>query len=218
MDYDTDSLFPRDKTGRDSNVRTMYDKGKVIERCVDETQVSVRVQILDKDGFITKPIPVKQRGSRSNQDFWCPDIGDDVSVCFPPNAENGDGHVDGSFYNTGNPPPKAVDPYGRVLVDQYGKATGQVVHPDTTHKTFRDGSVIQFNPIDSTFTFNSKGPMYVVTIGKITIVASDIDIIAKVKITGDVSIVGDVDVQGNITNSGDMQTGGVHTDSIGHHV
>lgn len=189
MDYDTDSLFPRNKTGRDSTIRTMFDKGKVIERCVDDTGVNVRVQILDKDGFITKPIPVKQTGSRSNQSFWCPDVGDDVSVCFPPNAENGDGYVDGSFYNTHNPPPKAID--------QVGRKTEQTVDPDTTHKTYRDGSVIEFNPIKSIMTIHTPQ-------GQIVIRASKIIITGVVDITGNVSIRGNLSVTGNVTAGGSV--------------
>jgi phage baseplate assembly protein V len=179
----------------------MFDKGKVIERCVDDTQVSVRVQILDKDGFITKPIPVKQFGSRSNQGFWCPDIGDDVSVVFPPNSENGDGFVDGSFYNTGNPPPHAID--------EYGKATEQPVHPDTTHKTFRDGSVVEFNPVKSVLTITTKG--------QVIIRASKIYITGIVDVTGNVNIKGNLYVDGRIDNTGDMSTGGTHSDSVGKH-
>lgn len=210
MDYDSETIFPRNKTGRDSNIRNMFDKGKVIEICNDDSRVSVRVQILDKDGFITKPIPVKQPGSKSNQSFWCPDVGDDVSVCFPPNAENGDGFVDGSFYNTGNPPPPNP-------LDVNEKGEPQPLNHRTKHVTYKDGSYMQFDPNKSKTTVNTKGPVDITTSGTVTITAGRIVIIGEVEIQGNVSIKGNLDVQGDVSNSGNMTTGGTHTDSAGKH-
>lgn len=215
MDYDSDSVFPRNKTGRDASVRNMFDKGKVIEVCVDETRVSCRVQILDKDGFITKPIPVKQFGSKSSQAFWCPKIGDDVSITFPPNSENGDAFIDGSFYNTGNPPP--------------------ITDPDTRHITFGDGGVFEYTEKNSkpksargsvntprgvgtgTLTFKGTGPIDVSTPADTTIICANLIIQGNVQIEGNVSIKGNLTVEGNITHTGDMNTTGIHTDSIGRH-
>lgn len=198
MDYDSENLFPRNKTGRDSGVRNMFDKGKVIEICNDDSRVSVRVQILDKDGFITKPIPVKQPGSRSNQSFWCPDIGDDVSVCFPPNAENGDGFVDGSFYNTGNPPPP------NPLV-RNEKGEPQPLHHSIKHVTYREGSFMQFDPTRSKTTLNTKGPVDIVTSGTVTITAGRIVIIGDVEIQGNVHITGNLTVDGTSNLNGGGQ-------------
>jgi phage baseplate assembly protein V len=193
----------------------MYDKGKVIEVCVDDTRVSCRVQILDKDGYITKPIPVKQFGSRSTNAFWCPKVGDDVSICFPPNSENGDGFIDGSFYNTGNPPP--------------------ITDPDTRHITYGDGAVFEYTEKSSkpkeqrgtantprgagtgTLTFKGTGPIDVNTPADTTIICANLIIQGNVQITGNVSIKGNLSVEGDISNTGNMTTGGTHTDSIGRH-
>lgn len=216
MDYDADSLFPRNKTGRDAGIRNMFDKGKVIETCVDGTRVSCRVQILDKDGFITKPIPVKQFGSKSTSAFWCPKVGDDVSVVFPPNSENGDGFIDGSFYNTGNPPP--------------------ITDPDTRHIKFNDGAIFEYTEQQNeksspkrglvstprgvgsgTLTFKGKGPIDIATPADTTIVCANLVITGNVQIQGNVSIKGNLTVDGNIEHTGNMNTSGVHTDSIGRH-
>jgi len=198
MDNDTDLIFPRDKTGRDSGLRTMFDRAKVIEQCVDDTRVSVRVQLLDKDGIITKPIPVKQFGSRGNGAFWCPEIGDDVSVCFPPNSEYGDGFVDGSFYNTNNPPP--------------------VTDPNLRHITMKDGTIWEYNPTSHTMKFVSEGPFNVDAVN-ITInggTAVNINA-ANIKLIGEVEIEGDVKITGDIEHTGDMNTSGEHTDRNGIH-
>lgn len=219
MDYDSDSLFPRNKTGRDAGIRNMYDKGKVIEVCVDDSRVNCRVQILDKDGYITKPIPVKQFGSRSTSAFWCPKVGDDVSVCFPPNSENGDGFIDGSFYNTGNPPP--------------------ITDPDTRHIKHNDGGIFEYTEKSvaskngviqkrgiantprgagsGTLTIKPTGPIDVSTPADTTIICANLIITGNVQIQGNVSIKGNLTVEGNINHTGDMSTSGVHTDSIGRH-
>lgn len=208
MDYDPDVVFPRENTGRDGQVRNLYRKGKVIEQLIDENQVSVRVQELDKQGYITRLIPVKQFGSKSNQSFWCPEIGDDVSFCMLPNSTDGEGFVDGSFYNTYNPPPLSAQE-----------------EASTKHTTFGDGVVIQYRPRDS--TLNIIAPTGSVADRKfkggqtMTINISTGGAInlkgANIVITGPVTIKGDLNVDGKISNSGDMETGGKHTDSIGLH-
>jgi phage baseplate assembly protein V len=123
MDYDSDSVFPVNKTGRDSEIRNLLRHGKVTEVLVDETQVCVRVQWLDKKGLISKPLPVQQFGSRSTSSFWCPKVADDVTVMMLPNGSE-DGFVIGSFYNTGNPPP--------------------IIDPDTRHVTYADGTTMEY--------------------------------------------------------------------------
>lgn len=174
----------------------MFDKAKVIEQCVDDTRVSVRVQLLDKDGIITKPIPVKQFGSRGNGAFWCPEVGDDVSVCFPPNSEYGDGFVDGSFYNTGNPPP--------------------VTDPNKRHITFKDGTVIEHDAgtnhtmIDSpgTVSIKSAGNIDVESSGTISIRGAEIKLYGKIFIYGDIiEFIGDI-----VRHEGDYSQTGIHLD------
>jgi phage baseplate assembly protein V len=178
MDYDSDSVFPVNKTGRDSEIRNIFRHGKVTEVLVDATQVCVRVQYLDKDGLISKPLPVKQFGSRSTSAFWCPKVGDDVSVTMLPNGDE-DGFVDGSFYNTGNPPP--------------------IVDPNTRHITFADGTIIEYaeGPPASgragggggTFKFTSAGPINIIC-GMAVIQAATITLQADVHITGALTVDG----------------------------
>jgi phage baseplate assembly protein V len=163
----------------------MFRHGKVTEVLCDDTQVCCRVQYLDKDGLISKPLPVKQFGSRSTSSFWCPKVNDDVSVTMLPNGDE-DGFIDGSFYNTGNPPP--------------------ITDPNTRHVTFADGTVIEYTEKGAgirgtaaggagsgTLTVNSVGPItikctgacYIEASGQATIKASLILLDATdVKITG----------------------------------
>jgi len=155
LDYDSDTVFERDRTGRDSEVRNMYRQAKVIERIVDLTQVSVRVQYLDKDGLISKPIPVKQHGSKSTGSFWCPKIGDDVCVTLLPNGGE-DGFVDGSFYNAGNPPP--------------------TTNPDCHHTTFADGTIIEYKEATQTARSSSPGQLTIKSTYPIVITSGNVSI------------------------------------------
>ena len=194
MDYETDSLFPRNKTGRDSNIRNMFDKGKVIEVLVMKHKLVCRVQYLDKQGLISKPLPVKQFGSRSTSAFWCPKIGDDVSICRSPNSEGSDDFIDGSFYNTGNPPP--------------------ITDPDTRHFKFNDGAVIEYTekaPARSskrgtaaggagrgTLTAKGISTVNLQSSGDTTITCANLIINGNVRITGNVTIIGKLTVDGNM--------------------
>lgn len=175
----------------------MSRNGKVIEVLCDKTQVCCRVQYLDKSGLISKPLPVKQFGSKSTQAFWCPKVGDDVHVTVLPNGHE-EGFIDGSFYNTGNPPP--------------------IVDPNTRHITFADGTIIEYAESGSTFKFISQGPVNIdcqtATItcsGQATVKGS------AITLDGPTTIKGNLVVQGNVTNTGNMNTSGIHIDSIGRH-
>jgi phage baseplate assembly protein V len=178
LDYDSDSVFPVNKTGRDSEIRNMFRHGKVTEVLCDDTQVACRVQYLDKQGLISKFLPVKQFGSRSTSSFYCPKKGDDVNVTMLPNSDE-DGFIDGSFYNTGNPPP--------------------ITDPDTRHITYADGTVMEYRESlaaiikdgvqvragrQGQLTINSPNPISI-TCGNCTIKASVITLDAPdTKITG----------------------------------
>lgn len=192
MDFEPDLLFPREKIGRDSSVRNMYDKGKVIDQLADDSGVFVRCQLLDKDGLVTRWLPVKQFGSRSTGSYWCPEIGDDVNVQFLPNSETGEGIVDGSFYNTGNPPP-----YEDV---------------NTRAIRWKDGTSVKYNQEDHTMTIDTKGPINLETTGPVSMKAETITIKA-----GTIKLEGKVEIEGDIGHEGNMNTSGTHVDSNGVH-
>jgi phage baseplate assembly protein V len=185
MDYDSDSIFPANKTGRDSELRNMFRHGKVTEVCVDATQVCCRVQYLDKDGLISKPLPVKQFGSRSTSAFYCPKVGDDVNVTMLPNGDE-DGFIDGSFYNTGNPPP--------------------ITDADTRHITYADGTVMEYKEGQTAtatrvarngqLTITSQFPIDI-TCGTAIIKAGSITLDGPVHITGALTVDGYTDLKGD---------------------
>jgi phage baseplate assembly protein V len=194
MDFETDTIFPRDSTGRDGLVRNMFRNGKVIDRLVDDTGVFVRVQFLDRDGLVSRWLPVKQAGSRGTSSFYCPKIRDDVSVTMLPNTEGGEGFVDGCFYNTGNPPPIT-----------------RTEDADRKHVTFGDSTVIEYveGPAQArelgkagvgkgkgSLNFASDGPI-VISCNNLTISAANIILKA-----GTITLDGNVHITGNLTVDG----------------
>jgi phage baseplate assembly protein gpV len=124
--------------GRDHQMRAQFRQGKVIDRKLDDKQGPlVRVQYLDKQGLVSRWLPVKQFGSRSTMHLYVPKIGDDVNVNMLPNSSE-DGFVDGSFFNKANPPPAGID-------------------LDTRHYKTEDGTVIEYRETDSTFRLDVGG-------------------------------------------------------------
>jgi phage baseplate assembly protein V len=138
MDIEPYTVFPRSKVGRDHQVRNQFRQGKVIDRKMDEKRGPlVRVQYLDKQGLISRWLPVKQFGSRATVHSYVPKIGDDVNVNMLPNG-SADGFIDGSFFNENNPPPTGLD-------------------IDTRHYKTEDGTVIEYRETDSTFRLDVGG-------------------------------------------------------------
>lgn len=173
----------------------MFRQGKVIERIIDLTGVFCKVQWLDKQGLISRLLPVKQQGSKGTSAVYLPKIGDDVSVTMLPNSDGGEGFVDGSFYNTSNPPP--------------------ITDPDTRHITYADGTIIEYQEANGT---RATGQLRIQSVQPINITSGPVVITAtNITLRGNVTVEGNLFVQGNIENTGNMQTGGIHTDSIGRH-
>lgn len=74
-----------------------------------------------------------------------------MHVTVLPNGHE-EGFIDGSFYNTGNPPP--------------------ITDPNTRHITFEDGTVMEYIEGSSTFNIKTKGPVNITTTGNVTLNAN----------------------------------------------
>src|SRR5262249_7890472 len=108
-----------------------------------------------------------------------------VAVTMDPNSDSS-GFVDGSFYNTGNPPP--------------------ILDPNSRHITFADGTVIEYAEAGSTFTFTSAGPLNIscqtateTCSGDCTIKAPNITLDGAVHITKTLTVDGASSLKGGGT-------------------
>ncbi len=72
---------------------------------IDEAVVRVRVTLPECDNLRSNWLPVLQRNTQNNKDYWLPDIGEQVEVLLDDNGE--DGVVLGAVYSTVDTAPLA---------------------------------------------------------------------------------------------------------------
>lgn len=88
----------------DENGRELVKVGEVSS--VDYEKGTARVVFDDEEGFVSNDLQVLQRNTQDNQDFWMPDVGEDVVCLFLPNGME-DGFIVGSFYADEITPPES---------------------------------------------------------------------------------------------------------------
>jgi phage baseplate assembly protein V len=85
---------------------------------------AARVTYADRDGMVSKELPIVVAGSQYNKSYWMPAIGEQVVCLFLPNG-NGDGVIVGSIYTEQDDTP--------------------VQEANTRCITFSDGAKIQYD-------------------------------------------------------------------------
>lgn len=88
----------------DENGREIVKVGEVSS--VDYEKGTARVVFDDEESFVSNDLQVLQRNTQDNQDFWMPDVGEDVVCLFLPNGME-DGFILGSFYADEVAPPES---------------------------------------------------------------------------------------------------------------
>lgn len=146
----------------------MFATGKVVS--VNEQSCTARVQFSDKENMISWDLSVNQPRSGV---VWLPQIGEQVNCLMDEQLKSGT--VIGSFYTKENPPPV------------------QTSHK--CHITFKDGTVIEYDPVARHLTAN-------IGTGTATVKASQITLDGDVRITGGLSVSEDATVSGNINADG----------------
>lgn len=108
---------------------------------------SCRVMFPDNDNLVSGELRILHRGSAKNQDYWMPDVDDEVVCIFPGNDDNySDGFVVGSLFNEVQKP----------------NASSQ----DIQRKDFSGGSYFEFD--------RSSGNLEISCTGNITLKAKNI--------------------------------------------
>lgn len=113
---------------------------------------TVRVAFAAQDEMVTYELPVLTRGSKSNKDYWLPDVDEQVLCLFLPNTSGRgvcDGFVLGTFYSSVDAP---VENSGDVHAVKYG-----------------DGTIIKHDRSTGKLTINATGDIDIIAGGKITI-------------------------------------------------
>lgn len=90
---------------------------------IDETTVRARVTLPECDNLKSNWLPVLQRNTQNNKDYWLPDLGEQVDVLLDDNGE--DGVILGATYST-------VD-------------TAPLVSRDKRYVQFSDGAAFEYD-------------------------------------------------------------------------
>lgn len=181
---------------------------------VDEARVMVRVRLPECDNLRTAWLPVLQRNTQNNKDYWLPDIGEQVEVLLDDNGE--DGLVLGAIYSAADVP---------MLADK-----------DTRAVTFADGAHIEYDRRTHTLTINggvqhiaiSSGVDVVVNAQRVTINAPETTVTGKLLVQGQLTyesgmsgsgganLNGNVSISGNVSASGSVMDAGGNSNHHSH--
>lgn len=120
---------------------------------------TVRVAFSAQDDMVTYELPVVTRGSKSNKDYWLPDVDEQVLCLFLPNVSGRgvcEGFVLGTFYSS-------VDAPVESSVDVHAFKFG-------------DGSVVKHDRSTGKLTINATGDIEIIAGGKVTINGTTINL------------------------------------------
>lgn len=115
---------------------------KGIVSSINPENMSVRVTFEDADDNVSAELPVLNRGSSGNKDYWLPDVGEQVVCLFETNDKNmSSGWIVGSYFSDGAKP--------------------QVQDKDVRRLTFSDGSYIEHNRNTHEMTIKCVGHLQI---------------------------------------------------------
>ena len=120
---------------------------------------TVRVAFNAQDDMVTYELPVVTHGSKSNKDYWLPDVDEQVLCLFLPNVSGRgvcEGFVLGTFYSS-------VDAPVENSVDVHAFKFG-------------DGSVVKHDRSTGKLTINATGDIEIIAGGKVTINGTTINL------------------------------------------
>lgn len=194
--------------GHDNRFQSSVVIARVSKIECDKTQANVRCIMPDRvdhkgEPLITKPIPVLHPAATGKRSFQIPRVGTNVVLVKLPNSTCSYA-VLASFYTTSDPPP--------------------VTDPKLDYCQYDDGSVMQFNAANGQLDWNLKGDynyagekdFNVKNKGNLGITPEkDVNIKPQGKVLIEAS---EIKLKGHVVVEGAMdQTGGNHTDPLGHH-
>lgn len=122
--------------GTDTKTKNLIRSGQVSS--INQKTGAVKVTFSDKDDMLSAELPVLNRGSANNKDYWLPDIGEQVVCIFAPNSKNlSCGWVLGSYFSETAPP--------------------QVADNDIRRMDFSDGTYVEYNRATHELNINCVG-------------------------------------------------------------
>lgn len=153
---------------------------------VDYDKCTARVVFDDEEGFVSNDLQVLQRNTLENQDYWMPDVGEDVVCLFIPNGEE-DGFILGSFYADEITPPKngATKRYVRF------KDEAEFEYDWEAHKLTAK--------IGDTKITADESSVQISGASKIKVTVPDIDFVGNLKVDGTIESTKTISAGGEVT-------------------
>lgn len=190
---------------------------------IDPAKGTARVAFDDEDSMVSYDLPVIQRNTLENHDYWMPDIGEDVLCVFLPTGSE-DGFILGSFYAEEVSPPANTE---NIRMVEFADGT-KVSYNRESHelKATIDGTEIKANRdtvditgaktvnVESATAINIKSTVITLTMGGTTmtlnggnaiITTQNITFTGDMNCTGNAKINGDLKVDGSIKASGSIR-------------
>ncbi|MGD0178764.1 MAG: phage baseplate assembly protein V [Terriglobales bacterium] len=180
--------------GPDCRFENLSRDGTVVARRFGQYGPEVQVTFPDRDGVTTDWLPVKVPGSAGCNFFYCPRVGDNVTVQhYPTGIESG--VVVGGHNTSNNPcfPPHSLNSIA--------------MQPD-------DGSMFEYDPDVGCLVVNGIGTLYFNALGQaIFICGGDLDVTVggnlNATVTGNVIITApNISLNGNVEITGTLSTTG----------
>lgn len=138
-------MLERIKSWTTEHVRSVLESAfrVAVVSSTNPDKATVRVRIGDHGDLVSWDLRVLARKSSQDQDYWMPDIGDQVLCLFLPIGLE-QGFVLGSFYSTTDPPP--------------------VQSQDKRHVLFKDGTTFEHDRSTHAAVLDMTGPNGTLTI------------------------------------------------------
>jgi phage baseplate assembly protein V len=156
---------------------------------IDEASCRVRVEFPDRDdgegtALVSDWLPVGQRKTLGDLDYWLPDEGTQVACLMDEHCEAG--VVLCAIYSDADPPP--------------------VSNRDLYYRRFRDGSVIQYDRAGHKLSANIQGEIEVTATGNITSTAQLWTHNGKLLVTEDIESQANIKAANNVADQGGTKT------------
>ncbi len=175
----------------------MYRIGIVVE--VDEKKAMARVRWTDIDGEVSYWLPVMQKKTLKDKEYWLPEINEHVVCLIDENAE--EGVILGAIYSEADAPP--------------------VKAKEKNHIKFEDGTEIEYDKANHKYRiYVQDGEIELIAKKKVTIKSPIIRMQgfspSDIAFEGDFRLIGNLYVEGNIHATGSIIDDGGNTNHHSH--
>ena len=212
----------RDRT--DEKANRLIKIGEVSS--INPAKCTARVVFDDEDSLVSYDLPVLQRNTLENHDYFMPDVGEDVLCVFPQGSD--DGFIIGSWYAGDITPPASSED---IRMIEFKDGT-KISYDRSSHElnVKIDGTTIKANRntvditgdktvnVESATSINIKSAVITLTMGGTTMTLNNGNAVIntqKITFTGDMDCTGDAKINGDLKVDGAIKASGTIRENQG---